>query len=416
MRRTLPLLTLMLAASFVAAADWPQWRGPHRDGLSADTGLLREWPKGGPPLAWEVKGLGKGFSSVAVAAGRIYTLGDRQNGQYLIALNEADGKELWATPVGKSWADGGPRSTPTVDGERVYALGAHGDLVCAETATGREVWRKNLAKDFAGHMMSSWGYSESPLVDGDRLVCTPGGADATLVALDKKTGDVVWKGPVPGGDGAGYASIMITEAGGVRQYIQLLGRGLVGLAAADGRFLWRYGRIANTTANIPTPLVHGDLVFCSTGYNTGSALLRLVSTGSGGVKAEEVYFLPPRVLQNHHGGLVPVGDYVYGGHGHNEGFPVCVELATGRVAWRQDRGPGTGSAAVVYADGCVYFRYQNGVMALIEATPQAYHLKGTFRIPHNEAPSWPHPVVANGKLYLREGDWLLCYDVTRHGG
>jgi outer membrane protein assembly factor BamB len=398
-----------------AGNDWPQWRGPSRDGRSTETGLLKEWPKDGPPLLWRVAGLGKGYSSVSITGGRILTMGDRGPAQYVIALDLASHKELWATKVGGPWRDGGPRCTPTVDGDLVYALGTKGDLVCLETATGREVWRKNFAKDFNGFMMSGWGYSESPLVDGDRLVCTPGGPKATLVALNKKTGEVVWKCATPpigtrGKDGAGYSSIVVTEAGGVRQYVQTLGRGTVGVAAADGRFLWGYNRIANGTANITTPVVDGDLVFCTTSYKTGSALLRLVPGADKGIQAREVYFIEPQVFENHHGGVVLVDGCIYGGHGQNKGFPTCVDLKTGKVLW-QSRGPGEGSAAVIYADGRLYFRYENGVVALIEATPKALTIRGTFQLPTKEGPSWPHPVLLDGKLYIRHHDALLCYNV-----
>jgi outer membrane protein assembly factor BamB len=418
------LLALLVATiSFSAGADnspkrtdWPQWRGPNRDAVSTETGLMHEWPQGGPKLLWSAKGLGRGFSSVSLAGDRIFTMGDRGNAQYLIALNRSNGKELWAARVGPSSNDGnypGPRCTPTVDGDLAYALGAKGDLVCVQAATGKERWRKNLARDFGGHMMSGWGYSESPLIDGDKLICTPGGGQATLAALDKRTGKAVWRSRVPEGDGAGYSSAVVSEGAGVRHYVQLLGGGIVGVRAADGKFLWRYNRIANRVANIPTPIVHGDHVFCSTGYNAGSALLKLERDGDG-VRADEVYYLPARDLQNHHGGMVLVGDYLYAGHGHKAGAPICVELKTGKIAWKERRSPGDGSAGVVYADGDLYFRYQDGTMALIEATPEAFKEKGSFQIPHVDSPSWPHPVVAGGKLYLREQDWLMCYDVKAH--
>jgi outer membrane protein assembly factor BamB len=394
--------------------DWPQWRGPNRNAISAETGLLQRWPSQGPPLLWKATGMGNGYSSVAVTRGRIFTMGEREGNQYVIALDDNnEGKELWATKVGPQ-GQGGPHGTPTVVGDLLYAVGIHGDLVCLETASGKEVWRKNFATDFGGRMMSGWGYSESPLVDGERLVCTPGGDGAALVALDRKTGAPIWKAAVPQGGGSGYASIVVTEGGGIRQYVQWLGGCLVGVAARDGKLLWRYERTHNGTANIPTPLVHNDLVFCSTGYDAGSALLRLVPTGDG-VEAREVYYLPPQKLQNHHGGLILVGDYIYGGQGHNQGFPICVELKNGRVVWRKDRGPGTGSAAVAYADRNLYFRYENGVMALIGATPTGYVLKGSFHLPEETGtPSWQHPVLANGKLYLRGQNVLLCYDVKQH--
>lgn len=418
-------LVLLLAGSpgmMVAdSPEWPQFRGPNRDAVSPDTGLLKAWPKDGPPLAWKGTGLGRGYSSVTIADGKVFTMGDRprqgkEKSACVIALDQASGKELWATKIGQPWNDGGPRCTPTVDGELVYALTPHGDLVCLETATGRERWRKNLSKDFGGRMMSGWGYSESPLVDGDQLVCTPGGNEATLVALNKKTGDVIWKAQVPEGDGAAYSSMVVADVAGIRQYVQLLGRGIVGVAAKDGKFLWRYNRIANGTANIPSPIVKGDLVFCSTGYGAGSALLKLMPAGAG-IKVQELYFLSGDKLQNHHGGLILIKDHVYGGHGHNEGAPICVELKTGKIAWRKEdwkrQGPGSGSAAVVFADGHLYFRFQDGLMALIEATPTGYREKGKFRIPEVGAPSWPHPVVSGGKLYLREGDSLFCYDVKQ---
>jgi outer membrane protein assembly factor BamB len=312
---------------------------------------------------------------------------------------------------------GGSRSTPSVDGDRVYALGTEGQLVCLRTADGSEVWRLSLPGDFGGVMMSRWKFSESPLVDGDRVVFTPGAADAFMVAVDKMTGRELWRTSIPdlgpnGRDGAGYSSIVVSEGAGVRQYVQLAGRGVVGVRSSDGRFLWSYNRVANDTANVATPIVKGDLVLASTGYRTGSALLRLSASG-GGVDAEEVYFLDAPTLQNHHGGLVLVGDHVYGGQGHNNGFPICVELETGEVVWGgQIRNAGSGSAAVSYADGQLYFRYQNGVMILVEATPAGYREKGSFEIPDAEPPGWAHPVVADGRLYLRDQGRLFCYDVS----
>lgn len=396
-----------------ASGEWPQWRGPNRDAVSTETGLLKQWPAEGPPLLWKTNGLGAGMSSLVIHDGRIFTMGARPGGTYLIALELDGGKELWATKVAEGRDD--PNCTPTASGKLVYALSKDGNLLCAEAATGKEVWRKNFQRDFGGKMMSGWGYSESPLVDGEKLVCTPGAKDAAMVALNKQTGKLLWKSAIPdlgsrGGDGAAYSSIVVAEVGGLRQYIQLIGRGVIGVAAKDGRFLWGYNRVANGTANIPTPIVRDNLVFCSTGYQTGSALLKLVPA-SGGTKVEEVYFLDEKTLQNHHGGMVLVGDYLYGGHGHNNGFPICVELKTGKVKWFKGRGPGNGSAAVVAADGNLYFRYQDGVMALIGATPEGYELHGTFDPPKGDRECWSHPVILGGKLYLRDQNELLCYNV-----
>jgi outer membrane protein assembly factor BamB len=410
-------LSVAAAERLAKTKDWPQWRGPERDAVSTETGLLKEWSDDGPPLEWKSGGLGEGYSSVAIAGGRIFTMGNRNREQSLIALSLDGGKELWTAKVGGRRGDG-PRSTPTVDGDRVYALGTEGDLVCCQAADGAELWRKNCGADFGGRMMSGWGFCESPLVDGDKLVFTPGGKDAVIVALDKKTGRTLWKAALPdignrGGDGAGYSSIVISEAAGVKQYVQTIGRGTIGVAAADGKFLWGYNRIANGTANIPTPIVDGDYVFCSTGYGTGAALLKLVRDGAG-VTAEEQYFLSGNDLQNHHGGMVLVDGYIYGGHGNNNGLPFCVEMKSGKILWK-NRGPGSGSAAVVYADGRLYFRYENGVMALIEANPDSYQEKGNFKIPNVSHPSWAHPVVLGGRLYLREWDQLYCYRIDGKG-
>lgn len=401
-------------AKKASVAEWPQWRGPNRDGISPETDLLDEWPEAGPPLAWKATGLGDGFSSVAVVDGKVYTLGRKDGQERLVALDKK-GKILWTAPTG---GRDSPNGTPTVAGNRVYAVGHGGDLICADITDGRVVWQKNFGRDFGGKMMSGWGFSESPLVDGNRLVCTPGANDAIIVALDKQTGETIWKAAMPadigarGNDGAAYSSIVISKGAGVKQYVQLVGRGVIGVRADDGKPLWGYNAVANGTANIPTPIVQGDYVFCSSGYGTGAALLQLSKDGDG-VKATQKYFLQPNVMQNHHGGMVLIGDYVYCGHGHNQGFPLCVNMSTGEVAWQPGRGPGQESAAIAYADGNLYFRYQNGVMALIEATPESYKLKSKFELPGTGQPSWPHPVIAEGHLYLRDQDQLLVYDIRK---
>lgn len=404
-----------------ARGDWPQWHGPKRDNVSTATGLSRQWGPNGPELAWQASGLGLGFSSLAITNGRIFTMGDHGAEQFIEALDAKTGKMLWKTKVGPSHEDeyGGPRSTPTVDGALLYAVGTEGDLVCLDTATGKEVWRRSLPKDFGGRMMSDWKFSESPLVDGDRVIVTPGAREATLVALDKKSGKEVWRTATPdlgpgGRDGAAYSSVVISNGGGVKQYVQLLGRGVIGVRASDGKFLWNYNRVANQVANIATPLVSGDYVFASTGYQTGAALLKLTKSGDG-VTATEAYWLDGKTFQNHHGGYVLVGQHIYGGHGHRRGAPICIDLASGKVMWGGEgtRNEGTGSAAVTTADNLLYFRYEDGTMMLIEASPEGYKPKGHFKIPGVSRPSWAHPVVLDGKLYLREDDKLLVYDVAQ---
>ena len=410
------LLSTTLA---VAAGDWPQFRGPHRDGCSTETGLLKAWPEGGPALRWKAAGLGKGYSSVSIVGDTLYVMGTRDDQECVIALDLATQREKWLTRIGPIFRDGqgdGPRCTPTVNDGLVYGLGGQGNLVALSAQDGREVWRKSMSADLGGKMMSSWGWSEAPLVDGDQLVCTPGLPASAFAALDKKTGAKRWQTTLPadlgpaGKDGAGYASIVISEAGGIRQYVNLLGRGLVGVAAKDGRYLWSYNRAASAVANCSSPVVSGDLVFGSSAYKTGSGLVQLTAAGDG-IKATESYFIEPGTLQNHHGGMVLVDGFLYGGHGQNAGLPVCIELKTGRVAWRADQAPGGGSAAVLYADGQLYFRYERGQMALIKASPTAYALAGTFTIGSANGKHWAHPVIHDGLLYLRDQDTLLCYDL-----
>lgn len=412
-------LLFSILSGAVPAADWPQFRGPNRDGVCQETGLLKEWPKGGPKLLWEITGLGVGYSTVSTANGKLYTMGDGEldgkEAQLVYAYDLKTQKRLWAAKVGGTHDDG-PRCTPTVDGDSVYAIGTDGNVVCISAESGKVVWMENLLTDLDGASNPGWKFSESPLIDGDRLLCTPGGHKAVIAALNKKTGEVIWKCPMPdigrnGKDEAGYCSIGISHGAGVKQYVQLTNEGVVSVSA-DGKFLWGYNRIANGVANIPTPVIDGDYVFTSTAYQTGAALLKLVPDG-GGVKAQEVYWLTKDQFQNHHGGFVKVGDYIYGGHNHNKGEPTCIEFKTGKIMWHADQ-PGKGSGCVLYADGNLYFRYENGLVALVEATPEKYNLKSTFTPPERPGATgtaWPYPVVSDGKLYLRHADVLFCYDV-----
>lgn len=405
------------ASEASAGTDWPQWRGPARDSICKETGLLPAWPEGGPPLLWTSKERGTGYSTPTVSAGRIFGMGNRGSDEVVWALDEATGKEVWGTRIGRklspreSGGYEGPRCSPTVVGDRVYALAISGALACFDAASGKILWSKSMKDDFGGKMMSVWGYSESPTVDGDRLIVTPGG-DSTMVALNRQTGEVIWKTADPDGSGAGYGSVATAHVGGKKIYLNWLGDGLIGVDAADGKLLFKYSKIANQTANIPTPVVRGDYVFTSTGYNDGgSALLHLVAQ-DGKIEAQEVWSKKARELQNHHGGFVLVGDYLYFGHGHNDGKPVCVDFMTGKVAWGPERRQGKASAAVLFADGKLYFRWQDGVMGLIDANPKGYKLISTFKLPDPSGqPSWPHPVISHGKMYIRDQDKLLCYDV-----
>lgn len=359
-------------------------------------------------------------------------MGDLEDGQYVLALKEDGGEMLWKTRVGPLHEDGrgGPRSTPTTDEDRIYVTNTEGDVICLDAASGKEVWRVSMTEAYGSYMMKAmgsydWKYAESPLVDGDKVIVTPGHVEAVIVALNKTTGEEIWKtqggriGPL-GSDGAAYSSIVVTEIAGVRQYVQLVGRGVVGVDAASGEMLWSYNRVANDIANIPTPIVTGDYVFASTGYGTGAALLKIsrnenldnsAEEDAEEWQAEEVYFLEADTMQNHHGGLILHEGTVYTGSGHNKGFPIAVTLMTGEVTWGPIRNDGQNSAAITYADGRIYFRYENGLMILVGANPEEYSEYGSFPIPDTKGPSWSHPVVANGKLYLREQDTLLSYDI-----
>ena len=417
------LLCLLLTGfTSIAAADdsWPQWRGPNRDGHSEAKGLRWNWSDQAPSLLWTAEGMGRGYSSVSVDDGMIYTTGNTDAGQSVVAVS-TDGDVQWTQPLtdtAPKHGYGGARCTPSIDGEHLYVVGSNGGIYCLRRGDGSIVWEK-LFKDWGGKMMSGWGFSESPLVDGDWVLCTPGGKDAMMVALNKNTGDLIWAAEMPEGefgsgkDGAGYSSIVVSQAAEVKQYVQLTGRGALGVRASDGKVLWVYNKVANGTANIPTPLIDGDYVFCSTGYGTGSALLKLSKDGDG-VKAEEQYFLGKNDLQNHHGGMVLHEGHVYCGHGHNKGFPICVNLKSGETVWGGNiRGEGNGSAAAAIADGHLVLRYQTGEVAAIKASPTEYTLVGSFKPEFQEDKSWAHPVIVGSRMYLREQDKLMCFDLAK---
>jgi outer membrane protein assembly factor BamB len=395
------------------AADWPQWRGPQRDGTSRETGLLEEWPREGPRLLWQRKDVGEGYATPAVVGDRIYLLGNKgMADEFVQALSVRDGRQVWATRLGRVGPNmamqfPGARSTPTVDGELLFALSSDGELACLETAGGKVRWRKNVRTEFGGKC-GWWAYSESPLVDGDVLVCSPGGSDATLVALHKKTGDVLWKAALPEGDIAGYASAIVVEAAGVKQYVQFLQKGVVGVDARTGKLLWRYAQTAQRSrANIVTPVAHDGCVYTASG-EAGGGLVKL-KAHQGAVEAEQLYCL--KNLPASIGGSVRVGEYLYGTNGRGL---LCAEFATGNLKW-QDKCIGRG--AVCYADGRLYVHGENGQVALVEATPAAYREKGRFTPPdqpqytRRDEKAWAYPVVANGRLYIRDQGSLWCYDV-----
>jgi outer membrane protein assembly factor BamB len=409
------LLGWVLASAVCAFAGWPQWRGPHRDGVAAEKGLRHHWDEA-LPLLWKTQGLGDGYAGVVVDRGIVCTLGAHQGKTTVIALSDKDGKELWGAEIADSGGRGESAAmcTPTIDGERVYAVSGDGHLVCLKLATGERVWRKSFKEDYDGQTQQ-FGYAESPLVDGDKLICSPGGPKAGIVALDKKTGDELWRCALSFDGkmdqvGASYASVVISHGAGVRQYVQLMKAGLVGVDAATGKQLWSYSRLG--AINSPcTPIVRGDYVFAPCGWYVGSPLLKLVPSADSGVEAKEVYLLEPSQLATNSGGAVLVGDYVYGSH-VSTGMPQCIELLTGKLMWEKGRGPGSGPAAVIAAEGHLYLVYENAVVALVAATPEKYHLKGRFRLPGGRG-SLAHPAISNGRLYVRAQDTLYCYDLRK---
>ncbi len=434
---TLCICTLIagtaLAADKPGPNDWPQWRGQNRDGKSPETGLLKSWPKDGPTQLWTAKDLGTGFGTPSVAAGKIFGIGSRSGKDGVWALNEADGKELWSTPFSDTAPvyknTNGPSSTPTYANGKVYAVSLGGRLVCLDASSGKEIWNKEYTgeKGFGGKV-PTWGYNESVLVDRDQVICTPGGAKTSIVALKADSGDVLWSTPVGAmGGGEGYSSPVKTTVGGIPMYVVLLGKqaGIVGVHADTGKLLWQYNKAAlGGGAQIATPIVVGDTVWFSTAYDektAGAALLQLVPEGKDKIAVKEIRTYKKADLTNHHGNMVLVDGYVYLGHGQNNGIPACVDFKTGELMWKADKPPaGAGrSAAYSFADGMLYVRYENRFMTLVKPSPieQDNKIVSSFVLPASNiakgsgSESWPHPVIANGKLYIRDQNLMYCYNV-----
>ncbi|KAA0222221.1 serine/threonine protein kinase [candidate division KSB1 bacterium] len=322
--------------------DWPKWQGPDRNAISKERGLLKEWTKDGPPLAWKIKGLGGGDSAPSIADGKIFGMSNRGKDEVVWALSEAEGKTLWVTRLGPAFPQSrpqgkeGPGCTPTVDGERLYVIGLGGDLACLQVRDGKILWQRSLQRDFGGEV-PVWSFRESPLVDGNKVICTPGGEGATLVALDKLTGNTIWKSQVPGNPGAAYSSAIAIDFEGQRQYVQLTADALVGVAASNGKFLWRYDRaVSNSGINCSTPVYHDGHVFAASAYGNGGGLVKLSKEANSTITAREVYFT--NRMQNHHGGMIVVDGCLYGANGGNSGgYLVCLDFMTGNVLWDERR-------------------------------------------------------------------------------
>ncbi len=410
--RTMKLPSLLLALtafslSPVTAADWPQWRGPTRDDVSTETGLLKQWPAAGPQRTWLFENAGMGYAGFSVSTGRLFTMGTRDGKEVLLAINATTGKELWATPIGdvlkNGWGDG-PRSTPTVDVDRIYTMSGTGNLVCVKIIDGKVLWTKSM-KDLGGDT-PSWGFTESPLVDGKNVIVTPGGGKGTMAALDKMTGNPVWQSAEIT-EGAQYSSIIPATIGGKKQYVQLVMQTVFGVDPANGKLIWR-SPWSGRTAVIPTPIVKGDEVFISSGYGVGCKKVKI-----SGSEATDVFV--NKDLQNHHGGVILVDGYLYG-HSDKSGW-TCMDFKDGTVKWANKS---LGKGAVGYADGMLYCLEENsGTLVLAEASTTGWKESGRFKLDPqaaNRNPQgkiWVHPVISNGKLYLRDQEFIYCYNVKK---
>jgi outer membrane protein assembly factor BamB len=395
--------TLLGSLAQAARYDWPQWRGPNRDGISPETGLLRQWPDGGPPRLWRAEGLGPGDGSVVMQGDRIFVQGTHGNDGVLICLNREDGALLWRTPLGPQFIHGnnpGESSTPAIDGDRVYALSGHGVVLCANVADGKPLWFLDLRKEFNGRS-GNWGFSESPLVEGDMLIVSPGGPRATIVALNKFTGETIWTTRTLS-DVGGYASPIAVDLGSMRVIVAFTARAGVGVDAANGNLLWRYTPPANRTANAATPVFHNNRVFYSSDYGTGGGLLEVAPVNDR-VLTREIYF--NKVMKNHFGNVILLDGYLYGSSG--VAF-ACMHFETGKAAW-QDRS--IGKSSIAYADGHLYLMSDRGIVGLLEATPEAHRLVSKFKLDTTARNTRTVPVICDGRLYIRHGDRLDCHDI-----
>lgn len=399
------ILLVMGSIAFGAEFEWPQWRGPKRDAVSMEKGLLKEWPSSGPKRVWLYEKAGNGYSGPAIVGGKLFTMGTRGDSEILIALDAGSGEEIWATPLDKVYQNnwgGGPRGTPAVDGDRVYALSGNGKLVCANLSDGKIAWEKNMRE--LGGRTPSWGYAESPLVDGENVMCTPGGSKGAVAALDKKSGKVVWQS-AEFKDDAQYSSLVPAVINETPQYVQLTMSSIAGVSAKDGKLLWK-APWPGRTAVIPTPIVRDNLVYVTSGYGVGCKQLKIGPDN----KVETVY--ENKVMKNHHGGVILVGDYLYG---HADAGWTCQNFKTGEQVWNHREFK---KGAIGYADGMLYcLEEDGGNVALVEASPSGWKEKGRFKldpqtkIRAREGRIWTHPVITNGKLYLRDQDLIYCYDV-----
>jgi outer membrane protein assembly factor BamB len=418
-RLLLPIVSAALA-TLIAGADWPQWRGPDRSNVSHERGLLASWPEGAPKHLWTFEEAGIGFSGPSIVGDRLYVMGADDTNEFVLAIDVRTGKKIWSSVVGNFYKNAygsGPRGTPTIDGDALVVEGATGEVVCLDPSSGAKKWSVPMVGSKGlGGAVPVWGYSESPLVDGNQVVCTPGGSKGALAALDRKTGAVVWQSKDLT-DAAGYASPVLAELGGIRQYVQQTMKGVVGVAAADGKVLWSYPRQEYRTAVIPTAVVNDGMVYGVAGYGAGACSLKLTHL-DGKFEVENLYDDSARkLMDNKHGGVVAVGNRVFGWSDSSRGKWVCQDLKTGKEVWSSTK---LGRGSITCADGNLYcYSEKDGTCVLVPAGDDGWREKGRFTIPKHadkrdfrvKDAVWTHPVVANGKLYLRDQQYLFCYDI-----
>lgn len=397
------------AAAQSPVEDWPQFHGPRRDNISTETGLLKRWPEEGPKLLWEANGIGHGWATVSIADGRIYTAGDIDDRTVVTAL-DLDGKTIWQQANGAAYAGQFPggRGTPTVDSGRVYHLSGIGNLGCFDAKTSLPVWSVDVLKRFGGRNIQ-WGLAESVTIDGQKVICCPGGEDIGIVALDKNTGETVWtcRGI---GDKPAYTSGILVDYGGLRQFITTMSASAVGVDVETGRLLWRYERDAPYDVNVATPVYHDGHVAISTTWGRGTTLLKLNVDGRN-CSVEPVWHTAEFDIE--HGGFLLADGYLYGlaDGNHKRRHWACVDWRTGEITY-DSTGPGKKSAAPSYADGMLYLLGDDRTVALVPATPEKFEVVSQFELPRGpEGPTWAHPVVHGGRLYLRHSDWLYAYEV-----
>ncbi len=402
------LLVPALAAAASASrtdAEWPQFRGPNRDGKSLEKGLLSKWPAEGPRLLWSVQGIGKGYTHAVVAGARVYVTG-LVGEEGILEAYTLDGKLLWQTSYGREWSTSHPgaRSIPTIHDGSIYVAGGLGTVACIDAASGKPVWSVKLFEEYQAPQVK-WGYAESLLLDGDKLLCTPCGMKATMVALDRKTGRQVWAGPALGRSSS-FCSPLLFSHGGRRMIVTLLDDSIIACSPDDGAVLWRHA-YANARGNHPiTPIYAAGMLYVTSGYGKGAVGLKLAADGGGVTQLWEQPRQDPV-----HGQAVLVDGYVYASsHQRANGRWSCVELKTGTCAW-EAAGVGKGGS-VIFADGLLYCYSEDGVVGLVRPTPERCDVVSTFKVPLGDGPHWAHPAVAGGRLYIRHGAALMCYDIA----